>query len=78
MYLCLMANALLFHGAGVLFSLVLQLGLEKGAVVAQLVVVGPVLLRLLKNRELSGDRAHAAATRRSTCGGGNEPTKIVT
>lgn len=43
-----MANAPLFQHAGVLFSLVLQLGPEEGAVVAQLVVLGPVLLCLLK------------------------------
>lgn len=47
-YLCLMANAPLFQHAGVLFSLVLQLGPEEGAVVAQLVVLRPVLLCLLK------------------------------
>lgn len=34
MYLCFITNVPLFQNAGVLLSVMLQLGLEKGAVVA--------------------------------------------
>lgn len=47
-YLCFIADAPLLQYASMLLSLVVQLGLEKGEVVPQLVVLRPVLLCLLK------------------------------